>query len=117
MHLEQLNAANTDDFVAALATVYERSPWVAAAVASQRPFASLAALNAAMAAMVPAASPGQRLALIELHPDLGGKARTRRYHHGGIEIRTGQSRLDRLSDAEYALFQRLSDAYRQKFHI
>jgi len=34
----------------------------------------LAALNAAMAAMVPAASPGQRLALIELHPDLGGKA-------------------------------------------
>jgi len=117
VRLEQLNAANTDDFVAALTSIYEHSPWVAAAVAGQRPFASLASLNAAMAAAVHAASPAQRLALIALHPDLAGKgART-----GNITAESkseqGGAGLDRLSDTEYALFQRLSDAYRQKFHI
>ena len=70
-----------------------------------------------MAAMVPAASPGQRLALIELHPDLGGKAARAGTITAESKSEQDGAGLDRLSDAEYALFQRLSDAYRQKFHI
>src|SRR5262245_22510353 len=74
VRLQQLNAANADDFVTALAGIYEHSPWVAAAVAGRRPFESLASLNAAMAAVVRTAPPAKKLALIELHPDLAGKA-------------------------------------------
>jgi 2-oxo-4-hydroxy-4-carboxy-5-ureidoimidazoline decarboxylase len=117
VRLEQLNAANADDFVAALASVYERSPWVAVAVAGQRPFESLASLNAAMAAAIHAAPHAQRLALIELHPDLAGKAARNGYITAESKSEQGGAGLDRLSDAEYTLFQRLSDAYRQKFHI
>src|SRR5258707_15453611 len=115
--LEQLNAANTDDFVATLGSVYEHSPWVAAAVAGQRPFASLASLNAAMAAAVRAAPSAQRLALIELHPDLAGKAARAGDITAESKSEQGGAGLDRLSDTEYALFQQLSEAYRQKFAI
>ncbi len=117
VRLEQLNAANTEDFVTALASVYEHSPWVAAAVAGQRPFESLASLNAAMAAAVQAASPAQRLALIERHPDLAGKAARAGHITAESKFEQGGAGLDRLSDTEYALFQRLSEAYRQKFRI
>jgi 2-oxo-4-hydroxy-4-carboxy-5-ureidoimidazoline decarboxylase len=115
--LEQLNAANTDDFVAALANVYEHSPWVAAAIAGQRPFASLASLNAAMAAVVRDALPAQRLALIKLHPDLAGKPARAGDITAESKSEQGGAGLDQLLDGEYALFQRLNEAYRQKFAI
>jgi 2-oxo-4-hydroxy-4-carboxy-5-ureidoimidazoline decarboxylase len=104
-----------DEFVAALASVYEHSPWVAAAVAGQRPFASLDSLNTAMAAAVRATSPAQRLALIELHPDLAGNAARAGNMTAESKSEQGGAGLDRLSDTEYALFQQLNEAYRQKF--
>jgi 2-oxo-4-hydroxy-4-carboxy-5-ureidoimidazoline decarboxylase len=115
--LEQLNAANTDDFIAALAGIYENSPWVAAAVAGQRPFASLASLDAAMAAAVRTAAPGQRLALIKLHPDLAGKAARAGDMTAESKSEQGEAGFDRLTDAEYALFWQLNHAYREKFAI
>lgn len=115
--LEQLNAASTDDFVATLASVYEHSPWVAEAIAGQRPFASLASLHAAMVAAVRAAPPARRLALIELHPDLAGKAVRTDDITAASKSEQGGAGLDRLSDTEYALFERLNEAYRRKFAI
>ena len=41
--LDQLNALSAADFTAALADIYERSPWVAEAASTKRPFATLAA--------------------------------------------------------------------------
>jgi 2-oxo-4-hydroxy-4-carboxy-5-ureidoimidazoline decarboxylase len=113
--LEQLNAASVHDFVAALGGVYERSPWVAAAVAGQRPFATLAALNAAMVAVVRTASPEQRRALIELHPDLSGRALCSGNLTAESKSEQGGAGLDALSESDYVRFQRLCDAYRQKF--
>lgn len=117
VHLEQLNAASAEDFVDALANIYEHSPWVAAGVAGQRPFVSLAALNAAMVSAVRGAPPAQRLALIKLHPDLAGKAA----RAGAMTLEStaeqGSAGLDRLSETEYARFHHLNDAYREKFHI
>ena len=46
--LARINAASPADFAAALAGVYEHSPWVAERAAAQRPFASLAALKLAL---------------------------------------------------------------------
>ena len=115
--LEQLNAAPADDFAAALAGIYEHSPWVAATVAGQRPFGSLASLHAAMTAAVRAAPPARRLALIESHPDLAGKAARAGAITAESKSEQGGAGLDRLSEEEYARFHRLNDAYRAKFHI
>jgi 2-oxo-4-hydroxy-4-carboxy-5-ureidoimidazoline decarboxylase len=113
--LEQLNAASAGDFAATLAGIYEHSPWVAAAAAGHRPFASLKALDAAMAAAVRTAPSGQQLALIALHPDLAGKAAQAGEMTAESKSEQGGAGLDRLSAAEYARFHRLNDAYREKF--
>ncbi len=71
--LEQLNGLPPEAFVAALAEVYEHSPWVVEAVVAMRPFTSLAALQAACEAVLYAADEATQVALIRAHPDLAAK--------------------------------------------
>ena len=113
--IAELNACSRDDFVAALANIFEYSPWIAEAAASKRPFAGVAELFAAMRGVVEEAAPGQRLALIRAHPDLADK--TKKADELTAESTAEQSGLglDRLSDAEYAAFGRVNTAYREKF--
>ncbi len=72
--LDELNGAPAERFVAELGAVFEDAPWVAAGAAAGRPFATVAALHAAMMAAVRAAPPGQVLAFLRGHPELGGAA-------------------------------------------
>lgn len=115
LSLADLNALSGPDFVAALAAVFEHSPWVAEAVADRRPFASIDRLHAAMAAAVDAAGPDRRLALLQAHPDLAGRlARA-----GALTASSGQEQagagLDRLDDAEFEWFDARNRAYRERF--
>ncbi len=113
--LSDLNACSEDDFVAALANVFEYSPWIAGEAAAARPFAGVTQLFEEMKAAVDRAAPEHRLALIKAHPDLAGK--TQRAADLTAESNAEQNSvgLDRLSDAEYAAFERVNDAYRAKF--
>lgn len=113
--LAELNSCSKGDFVAALANIFEYSPWIAEQAAAQRPFAGVSQLFAAMCKVVEQAAPGQRLALIKAHPDLADKT-----HRG--DMLTAESNaeqnsvgLDRLSEAEYEAFDRVNNAYREKF--
>jgi 2-oxo-4-hydroxy-4-carboxy-5-ureidoimidazoline decarboxylase len=115
MALANLNAADEAGFMAALGDVYEHAPWVAQAALKQRPFATLAALHAAMMDAVRAAPPEQRLTLIKGHPDLAGKAARAGTMTVESKAEQASAGLDRLSEAEFAQFHRLNDAYRQKF--
>src|SRR5208283_2826729 len=68
--LDQLNALPPGDFVAALAGIFEHSPWVAERVQTQRPFASRLQLLDAMRAAVHDAPLAEQLSLIRAHPKL-----------------------------------------------
>jgi 2-oxo-4-hydroxy-4-carboxy-5-ureidoimidazoline decarboxylase len=113
--LSDLNACSKDDFVAALANVFEYSPWIAEQVASLRPFAGVKQLFDAMKAVVDRAPAELRLALIKGHPDLANK--TQRAAGLTVESTAEQNSvgLDRLSEAEYVAFERVNNAYRTKF--
>jgi 2-oxo-4-hydroxy-4-carboxy-5-ureidoimidazoline decarboxylase len=113
--LADLNTCSRDDFVAALANIFEYSPWIAEKAADARPFAGVKQLFAAMTAAVESASSDLRLALIKAHPDLANK--TQRAAGLTAESTAEQSGLglDRLSDAEYEAFERVNNAYRGKF--
>src|SRR5882724_9723559 len=113
--LAELNACSKADFVAALANIFEYSPWIAEQAAERRPFAGVKALFAAMKAVVDRARPEPRLALIRAHPDLANK--TQRAAGLTAESTDEQNSvgLDRLSDAEYDAFERVNNAYRSKF--
>jgi 2-oxo-4-hydroxy-4-carboxy-5-ureidoimidazoline decarboxylase len=113
--LAELNACSKNDFVAALAEIFEYSPWITEQVASFRPFAGVRRLFEAMKAAVDHAPPELRLALIKAHPDLANKTR----RAAGLTAESNSEQdgagLDRLSDAEYEAFERANNAYRAKF--
>jgi 2-oxo-4-hydroxy-4-carboxy-5-ureidoimidazoline decarboxylase len=113
--LAELNARSKADFVAALANIFEYSPWIAEKAADARPFVGIAQLFEAMQAAVERSPPELRLALINAHPDLADK--TQRATGLTLESNAEQNSagLDRLSDAEYTVFQRVNNAYRARF--
>jgi len=115
LNLDHLNRTDRPAFVDALGEIYEKSPWVAERAFASRPFATVAALADAMAVAVAAAPREDQLKLVRSHPDLAGKAA----RAGGLtessRAEQGELGLDRLSDAEYARFEKLNHAYAGKF--
>src|SRR5665647_1801803 len=113
--LADLNASSKDDFVAALANVFEYSPWIAGQAASARPFGGVKPLFEAMKAAVDRAAPELRLALIKAHPDLANKTQRAAGLTAESNAEQNSAGLDRLSNAEYEAFERVNNAYRAKF--
>lgn len=113
--LERLNTADCAEFTHVLASIFEDSPWVAAAAWAARPFADITALHNAMVAVVDTAGDEHQLALLRAHPDLAGKlARA-----GGLTAHSSAEQaglgLERLSEEEFTFFDQYNRAYREKF--
>ena len=115
MNLSQLNQNSDGDFVDALGAIFEHSPWVAEAVVSGRPFASVEQLHQTMSNAVDDASEELQLALIKAHPDLAGKAALSGELTDESTSEQAGAGLDRLSAEEYKIFHSLNDAYQSKF--
>ena len=113
--LSDLNSCSKADFVAHLGNIFEYSPWIAEAANDARPFAGVNALYAAMKAVVERAAEDKRLALIKAHPDLANKTQRAAGLTAESNAEQNSVGLDRLSDAEFAAFERVNNAYRTKF--
>jgi OHCU decarboxylase len=111
MTLAGLNGLDLAAFRDSVGWVFEHSPWVAERAWLNRPFPTLSALHAAMAAAVAAASPAEHLALIRAHPDLGTRARM----SAASESEQAGAGLDHLTPDEFDRLHRLNAAYRDKF--
>ena len=113
--LDELNRLERNAFVAELGGIYEHAPWVAETVQAGRPFPSLNALHQAMTRTVREAGQARQCALIRGHPDLAGRAARAGAITADSKHEQASAGLDRLTDAEFAAFHRLNDAYRAKF--
>ena len=111
MTLAEINAMNSDQFVAALGWVFEHSPWVAERAWPRRPFASRETLHRAMMGELENATHDEQLALLRAHPDLGTRAKVSAAS-AGEQTRAG---LDQLSEEEFETFVWLNVGYREKF--
>jgi 2-oxo-4-hydroxy-4-carboxy-5-ureidoimidazoline decarboxylase len=113
--LAEINALDRAGFVARLGGIFEHSPWVAERAAAARPFASLAALHAAMVQAMRAGSDTEKTALLRAHPELAG----REAKEGRLTAdSTGEQKsagLDRLDAAEMRRLAEMNAAYRAKF--
>ena len=117
LSLADINALDRDAFVAVLGSIYENSPWVAQAAHAAAPFDDVEALLNAMRNAVDRAAKPRRIALIQAHPDLAGKAAragTLGAHSASEQAGVG---LDRLSDADYDRFLELNTAYINRFRF
>ncbi len=113
--LTDLNTAPAESFIVTLGGIFEHSPWVAVAVAAQRPFANVNALHAAMVAAVDAEDAAQKLALLRAHPDLAGKLARAGALTNASSAEQASAGLDRLSEAEFQRFTAFNIAYTEKF--
>lgn len=117
LRLDELNRMDRSDFTQAIGGIFEHSPWIAEQVYGSRPFASLSALYDSMIAVVRGADTDRQMKLISAHPDLAGKAAREGSMTADSQVEQSGAGLDRLSEVEYADFQRLNNAYRTKFGI
>ncbi|HEJ2440500.1 2-oxo-4-hydroxy-4-carboxy-5-ureidoimidazoline decarboxylase [Burkholderia multivorans] len=113
--LEQLNTMAPGAFVAALSGIFEHSPWVAEAVAADRPFESVDALHKAMSGAVEAGGDARQLALINAHPELAGKAAVRGELTAESTREQSGAGLDQCTQEEFDKLQTLNRTYREKF--
>jgi len=115
--LTDLNTMPEAAFVAALGAIFEHAPWVAQAAAARRPFDSVAALHAGLCTAVTSAPDALRHALLAGHPELAGRAARAGMIAADSIAEQASAGLDRLSDPEYARFEALNAAYRDRFGI
>ena len=111
MTLSELNALDHEKFAAALGWIFEGSPWVAAFVWDQRPFASIDALHGAMVEVVESVATAEQIALLRAHPDLG----TRAIVSDASKAEQAGAGLDRVTPRELNRFSELNAAYRARF--
>lgn len=113
--IDQINALDQPQFVAALGFVFEQSPWIAAQAWPAQPFADLAQLHAAMCAVMRGASSERQVALIRAHPDLAGKAAIAGTLTAESTREQASAGLNQLTPAEFAEFTQLNQSYRDQF--
>ncbi len=113
--LASLNAVTPEEFATSLFGVFENAPWVAESAARVRPFATVAALHAALMESARGAPAEVRLTFLRGHPELAGKVARAGAMTAESVAEQGSLGLNRLSDAEFERFEALNAAYREKF--
>ena len=113
--LADLNVLSATDFTAALAHVFEHSPWIAERAATKRPFASRLALHAAMCEVVQQASTAEQLDLVRAHPELAGRAAVRNELTADSTREQRGIGLDACTPDEFARLHDLNRRYNEKF--
>jgi 2-oxo-4-hydroxy-4-carboxy-5-ureidoimidazoline decarboxylase len=106
-----LNQMSQSEFIAAVGSIFEHTPEIAAEAWRSQPFADVPNLHQVMAAIALKMSEPEQLKLICAHPDLGCKFKMA---EASIEEQSTVG-LDQLSAAEYDRFQELNQAYKEKF--
>lgn len=104
------------EFVKIYGGIYEHSPWVAEeAYAQHDTIRTVKELHTAMKAAVAAAPQEKQMALIRAHPELACKeADAKKLTEASTSEQKGAG-LDACTPAEFAEFQKLNAAYREKF--
>jgi 2-oxo-4-hydroxy-4-carboxy--5-ureidoimidazoline (OHCU) decarboxylase len=135
--LDQVNHLNRKEFVERFGSLFQGPPWIAEAAYNERPFESVYELRRAFQDAMFDAPPERQLELIRSYPGLGRMVETDQASTDvgisqedyemlktasvgrllGPESLRDQSSagLDRLTPEEYEKFQRLNNAYREKF--
>lgn len=113
--LAEVNALAEDDFRKRFGGLFEHSPWIVAAAAARRPFASKAAFHAALAETLGMAGAEPQLALLKAHPVLGGQAARRGEITAESRSEQADLGLDRMEAEEDRAFAALNQQYLDRF--
>jgi OHCU decarboxylase len=111
VRLDQVNEMNLEEFKATFSGLFQDVPWAVERAYEQRPFSDTEDLRAAFHEAMFGATPEDQLELLRSYPDLGATTLAQ------AESRRDQSALglNQMHDEDYAEFEALNKAYREKF--
>ena len=116
--LEDLNRSSPEQLLAGpagLSGLYEHSDWIVMAALEKRPFASVHAFKMALVQVLDLCSEAQKLALINAHPELTGKAQIDPSLTPDSQNEQQKAGLAYCSAEEYAALTHLNQSYRARF--
>lgn len=113
--LASINSLDAAAFSALFGPVYEHSPWIAERAFARRPFASARDLHLALYGVVLSASEGEKLGLLNAHPELAGKEAEAGALTDASRLEQGSAGLDRLSREELNHLRSGNARYRERF--
>jgi len=115
--IAEINVMSAADFIGAFGDVAEHSQWVAETAATARPFANREMLIGAFVAAIQSAGNERQLDLVLAHPDLVGRAAIAGSLTEDSRREQAGAGLDQLTPREYARFNELNSAYRERHGI
>lgn len=113
--LHQINTAPLDKAARLLDPLVENSPELVRAALSQRPYASVAALESALIGTVRGLSPDEQTALFRRHPALAGQEALAGTMTAASQSEQGRLGLDRLSSGDLRRLADLNARYERRF--
>lgn len=111
--ISDINSISQGEFVDLLGAIFEETPAIAQQAYAAKPFASIAHLHQTMVAVVEKMPRSQQIALIQAHPELATKVKMA---EASVQEQKNAG-LSQLSPSDYARFQTLNSAYREKFYF
>ena len=113
--LERLNTLDQSGFVAALGGIFEGPPWIVTDAWAARPFSDVDVLYSALCQVMYAAPPERKVALIQAHPNLVGRAARTGTLGPASTAEQAAAGLNDLTADEIATFECLNAEYQQRF--
>lgn len=113
--LARINACTEEVLVAELGELFENSPWVAAAIAADRPFVTVREVHEAMVCAVRRSGREQQLALIRAHPELAGREAVAGALTAASTSEQARLGLTRLARPDFERLGELNRRYRERF--
>ncbi|HEX9986977.1 MAG TPA: 2-oxo-4-hydroxy-4-carboxy-5-ureidoimidazoline decarboxylase [Chloroflexia bacterium] len=113
--LDRVNSLGQYQFVEALGSLFEGSPWIAEETWHARPFKDIGDLHHALCRVMYDAPTERKLSLIKAHPDLVGRAALAGTLTPESTREQASAGLDNLTQEEVATFTRLNNAYHDRF--
>ncbi|MGL4231929.1 MAG: 2-oxo-4-hydroxy-4-carboxy-5-ureidoimidazoline decarboxylase [Casimicrobium sp.] len=116
--LAEINRLDAAQFSKLFGAVYEHSPWIAKRAFALKPadgFASRAQVHAALVATVQSASDAEKVALLNVHPELAGKEAAAGSLTAASTSEQASAGLTSMTAADVAQLRKLNAAYREKF--
>ena len=113
--LTALNRMDREEFVHTLAGIFEHSAWIPAACFETRPFQSIEALHGKMLDVVLKATEGEKLGLLNAHPELADKSSRGAALTAESTAEQASVGLDHLARDEALQLASLNRQYREQF--
>ncbi|XP_051882587.1 2-oxo-4-hydroxy-4-carboxy-5-ureidoimidazoline decarboxylase [Pristis pectinata] len=117
MEIQVFNSMDYEEFVDKFGNVIEKCPLVAAAVWTNRPFTSLAALEKMFGDFIDLLPPSGKEGILRCHPDLAGRDLLRGTLSSESQGEQIQAGLTNLTVAQRSQLSELNASYKNRFHF